>query len=585
MFIRIKLFLSAKDRNFRLLQLDLNGETGDSEEDILHATLDNFGDPEWVDYDALSYCWGPKDESSLMMINGEHFPLSPTLLAAIKQLQRDQREIGVSRKLWIDAVSIDQANGLEKSHQVTLMRDIYANAHGVVIWIGSPDDLSNLAFDTLTQFASDDGTPDGSATSDELQATAPGRRAAIQWFISRPYFLRMWIIQEVLVARKATIRCGALHLDFDKLQTAIQRMTGSGFFPFSAVTTNLTYIGNWRTAYQENRALDFDSNDNLDLRLFLDCRDRSATDARDKIYSLRGIANRALAAGIKVDYDASVERVYTDFSKHVLEIRPDLLILSAVIGRHRSSSTYALPSYVPDWSLPKYGGGVLQRYFRFKPEHLFHAAGDTTPRIRMEKHSDTIGVEGVVIDNVAGVLPIKTLLGIVPVDASRLRELALDSYPTETYQFTGEPSWIAFFRTMTADRTALSQRINDEYRTQFFSKFSLWDLPRSEGLDHIPSSAWDEVSKGIASIIEDKDMFVTARGYLGLGHEGFQVGDTVCVFFGGEVPFLLRKSRQGTLGDREETYQLLSECYVHGIMDGEVIDGALGDSVQRFSIE
>src|SRR2546423_1846421 len=72
----------------------------------------------------------------------------------------------------------------------------------------------------------------------------------------------------------------------------------------------------------------------------------------------------------------------------------------------------------------------------------------------------------------------------------------------------------------------------------------------------LSSSTWEEVSKGIGSIIEDKDMFLTAQGYLGLGHEGFQVGDTVCILSGGDVPFLLREHAQ----EDQKVFLFLSEC-------------------------
>ncbi|KAF8851069.1 hypothetical protein BDZ45DRAFT_602030 [Acephala macrosclerotiorum] len=39
-------------------------------------------------------------------------------------------------------------------------------------------------------------------------------------------------------------------------------------------------------------------------------------------------------------------------------------------------------------------------------------------------------------------------------------------------------------------------------------------------------------------------MFLTEQGYLGLGQEGVRKGDIVCVFCGGDVPFLLRKSEK-----------------------------------------
>ena len=463
------------------------------------------------------------------------------------------------------------------------MRDIYANARKVLVWIGEPDHLSELAFDTLEQFAIDDGTPDGSTTCKNLQDTTNERRAAIHLFIERSYFGRMWVIQEVVVARNPTILCGSLSLGFDSMHRAIRRMTGSGFFPFSGSTTNLTYLGNWRESYLAMSAPD--TEEELDLRLFLDSRDRNASDARDKIFSLQGIANVGIAAGIDINYDDSVERVYTDFAKHVLRTRQDLQILSAVILRHRSDSKLILPSYVPDWSLPKYGGSILQRYYRFKPTHLFQAAGTTKRTISIEPDSDTIRLEGRIFDTVANVIPIKTFStakdNSIAVTEDRLKELAADAIGSETYPFTCEPSWVAYFRTLTADRTALSPRINDEYRNLYFSTLGSLGLFDSTNKDESSQpSIWEAISESIRTIIEDKDMFVTTRGYLGLGHEGSVAGDVVCVLTGGEVPFLLRQIAT----EEKRVFRFLSECYVHGVMDGEVMNDPNANPLEQISL-
>lgn len=57
-----------------------------------------------------------------------------------------------------------------------------------------------------------------------------------------------------------------------------------------------------------------------------------------------------------------------------------------------------------------------------------------------------------------------------------------------------------------------------------------------------------------------------------------QPGDIVCVLFGAQVPFILRR--------KDSRYQLVGESYVHGIMYGEAIkmleDGEL--EKQTFSI-
>ena len=52
---------------------------------------------------------------------------------------------------------------------------------------------------------------------------------------------------------------------------------------------------------------------------------------------------------------------------------------------------------------------------------------------------------------------------------------------------------------------------------------------------------------------------------MGLFPRGTQAGDGICVFFGALVPFVVRPHKSSG------SYQLIGECYVHGIMDGEIL--------------
>jgi hypothetical protein len=56
-------------------------------------------------------------------------------------------------------------------------------------------------------------------------------------------------------------------------------------------------------------------------------------------------------------------------------------------------------------------------------------------------------------------------------------------------------------------------------------------------------------------------LFATTNGFMGIGSSNMQIGDSICVLFGGEVLFILRPFKDG--------YQLVGECYVHGLMHGE----------------
>ena len=57
---------------------------------------------------------------------------------------------------------------------------------------------------------------------------------------------------------------------------------------------------------------------------------------------------------------------------------------------------------------------------------------------------------------------------------------------------------------------------------------------------------------------------MTRKGFVGLVPGDAAEGDVICVFIGVKVPFVLREDEDG--------YQLLGDCYVHGIMEGEALE-------------
>ena len=62
---------------------------------------------------------------------------------------------------------------------------------------------------------------------------------------------------------------------------------------------------------------------------------------------------------------------------------------------------------------------------------------------------------------------------------------------------------------------------------------------------------------------------------MGLGPKDIRKGDIVSVLLGGQVPFILRKL--------EDTYMLIGESCIHGIMNGEALDDAASD-IQSFRL-
>jgi hypothetical protein len=228
-------------------------------------------------------------------------------------------------------------------------------------------------------------------------------------------------------------------------------------------------------------------------RIFATKAQRTCETTSTRFEALRA---KAIAEGIIIDNQMSVESIYTDFAKHRLKVQPELRVLSAVLLRHRKCSDLRLPSWVADWSQRCYGCGILQRYYRFVSERLFKAGGSGKPQVDVED-LNVICLEGSCLDTERSIFPIRSMwmddeYKKLVIAESPLRELTSEAISLDTYPFTGEASWKAFLRTLTADRTALSLRIHEDHRAQFFSTFREWNPNHlnDERLDDLPASAW-----------------------------------------------------------------------------------------------
>ncbi|KAF1919969.1 heterokaryon incompatibility protein-domain-containing protein [Ampelomyces quisqualis] len=98
-----------------------------------------------LSYECLSYAWGPVGHGRTITLNNSAFLISSTLHTAIEHLRCARQE----RKMWIDAISICQANIEERSQQVAIMRTIYKNATRVVVWLGPATESSEQAMSFL----------------------------------------------------------------------------------------------------------------------------------------------------------------------------------------------------------------------------------------------------------------------------------------------------------------------------------------------------------------------------------------------------------------------------------------------------
>lgn len=97
-------------------------------------------------HSALSYAWGnPLVSRQIACGIDESLSVTANCYDALQQLRLSFR----TRTLWIDSICVNQANEEEKSHEVSLMRDIYSQAKKVYIWLGKGNQLSDYVMDWL----------------------------------------------------------------------------------------------------------------------------------------------------------------------------------------------------------------------------------------------------------------------------------------------------------------------------------------------------------------------------------------------------------------------------------------------------
>jgi hypothetical protein len=120
----------------------------------LHCSLVQMSLDEHPVYHALSYAWSDDDSDNLLpqgiTVDGKQWMVGPNLAAALNA--RRERDLG-QEPIWIDAICINQADTNERSDQILRMRQIYAQAVLVTVWLGPERDDSTIAFQMIREIS------------------------------------------------------------------------------------------------------------------------------------------------------------------------------------------------------------------------------------------------------------------------------------------------------------------------------------------------------------------------------------------------------------------------------------------------
>jgi hypothetical protein len=210
--IRANGLTPLRDGEFKLLSLR-RGQSSDLVTcDLFIASLDSS-----VKYEALSYVWGDPDDTKEIKICGEPFYATLNLESALRHLRYRDRE----RIIWVDAICINQADHSERSHQVLQMDRIYQQAEEVVVWLGLGSTEWSLAIDAIKLLSGDENIHWLPPPYGSVEARDPNRFPAylipLQEILCSPWWRRVWILQEAVLARKLTFVCGSGLISGDSL--------------------------------------------------------------------------------------------------------------------------------------------------------------------------------------------------------------------------------------------------------------------------------------------------------------------------------------------------------------------------------
>ncbi|KAJ3460680.1 hypothetical protein MRS44_011547 [Fusarium solani] len=624
-------------------------------------------------YAALSYCWNdciysspvdgemcifledlpslPKEYYHVRPLPANPLPLTPNLVNALRAIRDDVSCIAI----WVDQICINQADIDERSSQVALMDHIYTNARYVQIWIGddTQDRSVAKAFDLARHLGSfgsrlrklfGPSSRVGDYDVDvqtcrkygiPLLQEAMSEYATLVSLVCRPWFSRSWIVQEVALNENIKVSCGSSEITFITLWTAISFCYQQFPSSIGPVPRNMyEAYGSLSLAFPGSIAR---GRRNL-LAVLVDHRYCLSTEARDKVFAFLSIAVDAHDLGIVADYSLCARSVFTKTAAKIIRHYPNLDILSyatpwphleisegngIALGKCKdatkrcqdTSHPLTLPSWAPDWST-MVDCDSLRPIGPVKRVINFSATGDSRHKPQFRKNDTQLGLQGIIIDQVAQVsrtlgLPLSERCAFLK-DAETMARVR----NTAVYEPTGESMWDAFFKTITGGDEMLattcgraSYRVTTEDSPVLFEKESfheryqkflgqlhvarcMAELQSKNGVDWIicklvywivflweNRSVWydprhealsERFGLGILGRNTNRRFMRSTKGYIGLAGPQAKPGDYIALFAGGAVPIMIRP--KGKSPDSTSLWEIVGDVYVHGVMFGEAFN-------------
>jgi hypothetical protein len=418
--------------------------------------------------------------------------------------------------------------------------------------------------------------------------------------LQRPWFQRIWVIQEVAVSPDAIVVCGRDVVSWDDFAYAV----------VLSIDLQVPAIyGDDRTIERVMKVVTIRHNiqDNTTYRiipLLKMLQPCLATIPLDKIFAVYGLAADVGGNGINIpiDYSLSPSELYRKFAVEVLKRDCNLDLLRLHRASHFSRLS-DLPSWAPDWSITGEYIPLIAFDIDMNSDNpgLFEATRGTKFVMNGDEKTNILIVEGMIVDSIIKTgdfiappshpklfvnIPqqLEALLKKQNDNASLLRSWEDTArFHTNCIYATGEDIKAVYIQTLLRMNLAGEREKEEEYTmrfhkfnfifrlTRFMNFLQLHRLHRilySLILVMLLAVAYFlglvRVERGSDWLAPDRKMARTSTGLLAMAPGLSEVGDKITLFKGGKTPFVIRA--------KGSHWELIGEAYVHGIMYGGAFD-------------
>ena len=267
--------------------------------------------PPYADNGDEDDCTFPKE---VITVDGQDVLIGTSLFRALQQIRQPDSVLAI----WVDALCTTPVELKKRAEWALAMKDIYKSAAEVVIWLGQGDEHTQKGIEFMDKFW--DERP---KRYSDLGEYLFGAQASVPWqeieaLFRLPWWSRIWTIQEFLVAKDLSIRCGSKTISWRNL------LEFSTFVDLAPLPKRLAE--DRKAILQPHIAFVREKHRYLELRdeyrmragisletLWQATKSHESYDPRDKIYALLGVLDEPSAKyAPKIDYGFCPCAVYSD---------------------------------------------------------------------------------------------------------------------------------------------------------------------------------------------------------------------------------------------------------------------------------